>query len=148
MADGNLSQPEADALIAMDKHRVDDTPWEFPGPGGKLDIPLKSADGREEFRMNVYRGKVVLAKATYQNRARISTPLVRLDLSGGTHTNPDGEPVPCPHLHLYRQGYGDKWAIPAPAELLNSANDLYSTLSRFMDYCRVTEPPTINRSLF
>jgi hypothetical protein len=40
MADIDLSQAEADALIAMDKQRVDDKQWLFPGPGSRLAIPL------------------------------------------------------------------------------------------------------------
>jgi hypothetical protein len=39
MADINISQADADALIAMEKQRVDDKQWLFPEPGGRLAIP-------------------------------------------------------------------------------------------------------------
>jgi hypothetical protein len=32
MADINLSQAEADALIAVEKRRIDDKEWSFPSP--------------------------------------------------------------------------------------------------------------------
>jgi hypothetical protein len=47
MADIEITQIEADALIAMEKHRVDDVEWLFSVPGGRLAIPLISSDKRE-----------------------------------------------------------------------------------------------------
>ena len=44
MADINLSQEEADALLAMEKRRVDDRKWLFPSPGEKVSIALSSLD--------------------------------------------------------------------------------------------------------
>ncbi|HYW40058.1 MAG TPA: hypothetical protein VE957_18250 [Terriglobales bacterium] len=114
MADIDLLQAEADALIAMEKHRIDDTWREFPSPGGWLAIPLTSSDKRENFMLDVTRSQLKLTKATYQNRARQVVILMRLDLDGPLHRNPDGQEVRCPHLHVYRQGYADRWATPAP----------------------------------
>jgi hypothetical protein len=34
--------------------------------------------------------------------------LVRLDLGGAPHRNPFDEEIGVPHLHLYREGFGDK----------------------------------------
>jgi hypothetical protein len=82
MADIDLLQAEADALIAMEKHRIDDTWREFPGPGGWLAIPLTSSDKRENFMLDVTRSQLKLTKATYQNRARQVVILMRLDLDG------------------------------------------------------------------
>ena len=39
MADIDLAQAEADALIAMEKHRVDDNEWLFPCLGKDLQSP-------------------------------------------------------------------------------------------------------------
>lgn len=70
MADIDLTQSEADELIAMEKQRVDDKQWDFPGPGERLAIPLSSTDKRENFMLDITRAQVKLTKATYQNRAR------------------------------------------------------------------------------
>jgi hypothetical protein len=83
-----------------------------------------------------------------QNRARQVVVLVRLDLAGPTHRNPDGEEVPCPHLHLYREGYGDKWAKPLPADIFSAPTDLWATLQAFQVFCNITQPPHIERGLF
>jgi hypothetical protein len=91
---------------------------------------------------------VKLTKATYQNRARQAVILMRLDLDGPPHRNPDGEEVPCPHLHLYREGFGDKWAVPAPTTIYGNVKDLHSTFLAFMNQCNVTITPKIQWGLF
>ena len=60
------------------------------------------------------------------------------------HVNPDGEEVPCPHLHIYDEQYGTKMAIPAPACFSNTA-DLPGTLRDFLKYCKVESIPDIQR---
>ncbi len=74
--------------------------------------------------------------------------LARLDFAGPPHRNPDGEEVGSTHLHLYREGYGDKWAYPVPAERFPNLRDPWLTLDDFMRYCRIVEPPRIRRGLF
>ena len=64
------------------------------------------------------------------------------------HRSPDDVEVASPHLHIYREGYGDKWAFPLPADSFPNMNDLWLTLEDFMRYCNVTEPPFIRRGLF
>ena len=147
MSDSSLPQAEADALIGIEKHRVDDTSYLFPATGS-LTVPLQSPDRREQFELDIYRGRIDLSKATYQERGRQIVVLVRLDIAGPPHRNPDDEEVPCPHLHIYREGYGDKWAEPAPASVFANTSDLWTTLDEFMQYCRVTKPPLIEQGLF
>jgi hypothetical protein len=98
--------------------------------------------------LDVTRAQIRLTKATYQNRARVAIVLMRLDLDGPLHRNPDGEEVPCPHLHVYREGWGVKWAIAAPANKYANTSDLFSTFEMFMQHCNVTDPPRIERGLF
>ncbi len=143
MAEMELSQIEADRLISMEKHRVDNTKRIFPGRGERLSVPLTSLDKREMFMLDVTRGMVRLTKATFQNRSRQAIVLLRLDVDGSPHRNPDGAEVPCPHLHVYRAGYGDKWAFAAPNELVAEQSDLHVTLGLFMKLCNVTQPPII-----
>ena len=142
MADLNLTQAEADALMTMEKRRTDAVIWDYPAAGGRVSIPLVSADGREQFQIDLRRGGVQLEKRTYQNRARAVVILARLDFGGPPHRNPDDHEVPSPHLHLYREGYGDKWAYPVPSQFADLANPR-RTLDDFLRFCSVTEPPTI-----
>ena len=148
MAESNLTQSEADALIGMAKHRADDTRWDYPDMGGSIAVPLVSADRREQFILDVSRGRIDLAKGTYQTRGRQVVVLVRLDFGGSPHRNPDGEEIGSPHLHLYREGYGDKWACPVPASRFPNIGDSWQTLEDFMRYCHVIEPPAVQRGLF
>jgi hypothetical protein len=148
MADINLTQAEADALIAMEKHRVDNSTWDYPGLGGSISVPLVSSDRRENFILDVSRGRIDLLKGTYQNRARQVAVLVRLDFGGQPHRNPDDQEVSSPHLHIYREGYGDKWAVPVPPERFPDTLDLWELLQDFMRFCNIVEPPYIEKGLF
>jgi hypothetical protein len=98
--------------------------------------------------LDVTRGQIKLTKATYQNRARQAIVLMRLDLDGPPHRNPDDQEIPCPHLHVYREGYGDKWAIPAPIDRYPDVQDLFSTFAAFMRHCNITDVPRIQKGLF
>lgn len=148
MAGIYLTQAEADALIAMPKHRVEDGEVEYPGLGGKVMVPLVSENKRENFLLDVNRGRIELRKGTYQTRARQVVILVRLYFGGPAHRNPDDEEIPCPHIHVYREGFGDRWAIPVPACDFSNLADLWGTLSDFFRYCNITEPPRFSRGLF
>ena len=148
MADANLTQAEADALIAMEKRRSDDTEWSYPDLGGYVTIPLVSIDRRESFLLDLRRGRIDLSKGTYQNRGRQVVVLARLDFGGAPHRNPDGEEIGSPHLHLYREGFGDKWAIPVSDDHFPNLHDAWQTLQDFMRYCNIVEPPMIQRGIF
>jgi len=148
VAEINLSQAEADALIKMEKHKTDDRREEYPSLGGSITVPLVSADKREFFLLDVSRGRIDLLKGRYQNRAREVVVLVRLDFGGAPHRNPDGEEIRSPHLHVYREGYGNKYAVAVPCERFPHISDPWKTLEDFMRYCNVTQPPIIERTLF
>ena len=148
MADMNLTQAEADALIALEKHRVNEERSDFPMGGQSLVLPLQSPDKREQFLLDVSQGRIDLLKVKMQNRGRQVVVLVRLDLGGAPHRNPDGEEITVPHLHVYREGYGDKWAVPVPVDVFTSTNDVWRTLEEFMRFCNISQPPHIERGLF
>jgi hypothetical protein len=148
MADINLTQAEAIELINMEKHRLDDTAWDYPTLGGSITIPLIAANRKESFLLDISRSRINLAKGTYQNRGRKIVVLVRLDFGGPPHRNPDDAEIPTPHLHIYREGYGDKWAFPISSEEFSDIANLSQTLEDFMRYCNITERPSIRRGLW
>lgn len=148
MADINLTQAEADALITLEKHCVGDARSDFPMGGQSLVLPLQSVDKREQFLLDLSRGRIDLLKVKMQNRGRQVVVLVRLDLGGAPHRNPDDEEIPAPHLHVYREGYGDKWAVPVPADRFQNVSDVWVSLGDFLRFCNVTQPPHIERGLF
>jgi len=148
VAETELTQVEADRLLGMEKIRADDLTRDYPDLGGVLIVPMISIDRTENFLLDVRRGRIDLGKVTNQNRARVVVILARLDLGGPPHRNPDDTEVPCPHLHLYREGYGDKWAYSVPAAQFADLTDLWRTFQDFMNFCNVTQRPNIVRGLF
>lgn len=148
MSELNLTQSEADALIAMEKHCTDEEQHLFPTNNESLMLALHSPDKREHFLLDLSRGRIDLLKVKMQNRGRKVIVLVRLDLGGAPHCNPDGEVVQPPHLHVYQEGYGDKWAFPVPAEHFHSIDDLWTTFHDFMRYCNIKKLPNFQRGLF
>lgn len=143
-----LTQAEADALLAMEKHRVDEERRQLPDFGGGLSVPLASPDRAESFCLDITRSRINLIKGTFQNRARTTIILARLDFGGSAHRSPDGQEIGCPHLHLFREGYNDRWAIPIPTDRFPSIDDHFRLLQDFMCYCNVTRPPHFNQGLF
>lgn len=142
-----LTQQEADDLLAMEKHKTRPEGYAYPAVGGKLSIPLVSSDEREKFFLDVSRRKIELSRNKFQTRARIAMVLARLDLCDTPHRNPDGEEIPGPHIHFYKEGYGDAWAQPLPAYFTNP-EDCNTTLKQFMQYCAVTDAPEIFQGLW
>ena len=148
MVDILLTQAEADALIAMEKHRVTDDRANFPVGGESVVLPLQSADKREKFLLDLSSSSINLKKVKMQTRGRQVVVLVRLDLGGAPHRNPDGEEIPVPHIHTYREGYGDKWAMPVPTDQFRAVADVWTTFEDFLRFCNITQPPYIDRGLF
>ncbi len=148
MTDITLTQAEAEALIAMEKQRVNEDQSDFPMGGQSLILPLQSLDRREQFVLDLSRGRINLSRIKMQNRGRQVVVLVRLDLGSAPHRNPDGEEIAVPHLHIYREGFGDKWAFAVPTDQFTATSDVWRTLEEFLRFCNITQPPHIQRGLF
>lgn len=147
MSEIDLAQEVANALIAVRKRSLATDPVVVP-PSGRIEVPLSDLDGREDFQLDVRRARIDLKKGTKQTRTRQTIILVRLDFGGAPHRNPDGEEVKSPHIHLYREGFGDKWAYPLPNDSFSDIEDFWLTLDEFLKFCNVVEPPTFQKGLF
>ena len=85
-----LTQAEADQLMQMTKHFVR-APASITIPPGVDDTyELADPNDRERFLLDIWRGTLRLTKVRFQNRVRTVVVLVRLDVDGAPHTNPDG----------------------------------------------------------
>lgn len=146
MHSDSLTQAEADALLRMDKVPTSQAAHQFPDLGGRIEVLLASRDQRESFSLDINRKRIALTTG-YQTRGRKVVVLARLDFAA-PHRNPDGTEVGVPHLHLYREGYGDKWAVEVPPGMLSQPDDAWQSLHDFMAYCGVVESPNIVRGLF
>ncbi|MCC6477145.1 hypothetical protein IT157_08820 [bacterium] len=144
-----LTQQEADDLIATEKICETDITYHFPFQGDSLHIPLMSRDRREDFLLDIYRGRIDIMKVSYHNRVRKTIGLARIDIKGAPHENPDGTVVPCPHIHLYRAGAALKWAEPLDGTNygIRSLLDNEAVLGDFMRFINVTKAPRLQFTL-
>jgi hypothetical protein len=130
----------------MHKRCKERSVYRLPSLGGRLNVALESLDGREAFFLDLQRGRIDLTRRTYQHRARQIIVLARVDF-GAPHRNPDGEEIGVPHIHLYREGYADKWAMPLPLDRFRDAGDPQAVLADFLALCNIVEPPTLEGDL-
>ncbi len=143
----SLTQAEADYLIGLDKQFVTDDVLILGDTRLEFSRPVVSLDGREQFIVDVWRGTLNLKKYKLQLRARVVIPLVRVDVAGAPHPNPDGNLVLCPHIHLYREGYDDKWAFPLTDYPFRDPDDIIVTFDDFARFCNIQRIPRIQRSM-
>lgn len=144
---GNLSKTEIEYLLNLEKNCKSSQKYTFPSLGGKIEIELSSTDKKEYFLLDVWRSHIDLTRTKFQNRARKIIPLVRLDINSAPHKNPDGEQLDGTHLHIYKEGYGDKFAYPLPVEFTDCKSPGVF-LEKFMDYCHIIKKPIIEKDLF
>lgn len=148
-----LSQDEADRLLSMAKEFADSDNLEFGNASAmKFERDLISVDRREKFILDVERGNRKRTRLKYQTRGREVIILARLELNGPDHINPPnaphrpGERLPCPHIHLYVEGFEARVAyyLPEVATLnvRDSTNGL-STFEDFLHFCGVESWPDI-----
>lgn len=143
-----LTQFEADTLMALTKRFVD-PPSAFSIPPGADDrYELAAVTGREKFILDVQRGTLRVSRLTLNERVRTSIVLVRLDIDGRPHTNPDGSSVGRSHLHLYREGFEERWAIPMHAAKGQDGKlqfpeklDHAQLFRAFCAFCKIENPP-------
>lgn len=142
-----LSQDRADSLIIMPKYPTDNRTWDYPFGGSSVNIPLISLDETESFFLDISSSRFNLAKRKHQNRTG-TIVLVRLEINGAPHRNPDGTSVGPSHIHVYREGYDTKWAFEVPNQEFMCIDNPHKTFSDFMDYCNIIEAPNFIGGLF
>lgn len=113
---------------------------------------LHSRDHREQFLLDVERGGRTRARLKFQTRARRTIVLARIDIAGKAHRNLDnyphrpGQRFTGVHIHLYREGFGDRVAyLPEDLQafaLPGRPHDL-DWLAAFLDFCNIIDRPDI-----
>lgn len=148
-----MKQDEADRLIAIPKNFVNKE-IDLPLAGEFRDLEAKSEDEKHKFFVHLNRkGVIELSRCTYQMSYVTREILVRVDLDADkTHRNPSFEGrkniiIKGPHVHVFREGYGDKIAYPI--------NEIFPDLDpqnyeeafiAFRHYCNICKSP-LQRSL-
>jgi hypothetical protein len=108
---------------------------DIPIPGKNVSIPAKSTNKKEEFTIDLSRKTIKLQKTTEQLRSHDTIVLLRLDINAAQHRNPDSTEVGNSHLHIYKEGFSDKYAIDIPINKFSDLNDLEQTFIDFLRFC-------------
>ena len=105
------------------------------------------------FSLNVTQKRIVLKLKCQLRCTTEAVVLARLGFAS-PHRNPDGTAVGVPHLHIYREGYGDKFAYEVPPGMLKTPDDPRQVLLDFLATYNierngiVDRPPTADEPLF
>ena len=148
-----LTQAEADRLLQMEKRFVTNEPLELTQTlAMDFTRSLVSMDRREQFSLKVWRSPDIYVRVTYNTTARSSIVLARLDINGRRHRNPpsldqpEGEWLTGTHLHIYREGLGDRFALreeELPQRGFVLPLDLTGGFRSFLRLCGVVAVPQI-----
>ena len=143
-----ITQSEYNYLIQEDKAFEDVETSIKLGPAPiKWKRIINTINGKETFLFDFYRGSFEITKYTYNKRYRQTIVLLRYD-NGGRHTNPDGQFFDGPHVHLYREGYDDKFAFPIFEIGVSPSDSMEEVFKKIAQYCNIITIPTIEVTLF
>ncbi|MGH9352164.1 MAG: DUF6978 family protein [Terriglobia bacterium] len=138
-----LTQAEADYLMGVVKHFVRAPASITIPPGVDETFELADPNDRERFSLDIWRGTLRLSKLKFQHRVRTVIVLARLDVDGAPHTNPDGQRLSGSHMHLFREGYDDRWAYPVDTNSFTLLTESGKTFHEFCAFCSIESPPPV-----
>lgn len=94
----------AEFSILMNLPKVFDVYTILPGVGLRGRYNLHSLLSEDKFILDVSRSGRIEIKYTIQDRyTKTGYPLVRIDINGPTHTNPDGVKKSRNHIHIFKE---------------------------------------------
>ncbi len=132
-----MTKEKAQELINVMKRILTTGIYYLPPAGTMNKIPLQSVlSPKDRFLVYVNRkSKIVQNKYTLLLHFPEEN-LIRIDVNGTVHVNPDGTQIPCPHIHMRTkdQGQWDQWAFELPA-IFGDTEDCTVTLRDFLHYC-------------
>ena len=134
-----LTQSEIADLLQMDK-RLKQRTIAFPGGGDKEQYKLYLNKISDTMTLHIIAGKKNKLKYTFAE-VYDNIPLLRVDLHGQVHWNPDGKSVPTPHIHIYQEEYEDKIAYPLPSQFAKTDDPI----ELFIDYLKYSHVINYNK---
>ncbi len=131
---------DAQRLIHILKNIIETDYYMIPMPGEQNSIDLASVfSGSDRFKVLFNRCNTIRSnKYTLLLRYGKDHGLLRIDVNGPPHTNPDGTIVECPHIHVqtHEKGHWDAWAYDLPV-VFGNTDEMTKTLKQFLEYCSV-----------
>ena len=143
-----ITQAEFDFLMKEDKLFDDlSSPIQLGPAPIQWTRQINAVATKEVFLLDFFRGSFEVSKYTVNKRYRQTVILLRYD-NGGRHTNPDGVLFEGAHVHLYREGYNDKFAFPVSEIGVDKSDSMDAVFSKIMHFCNVKKFPIIEVSMF
>ena len=145
MSTYKLTQQEADEMISMLKHTLEDV-VNFPERGKNTYFQVEGTTKRDKFTIQICRGSINRLKYNIGARINISgISLLELHINpSNKHTNPDGTTILGSHWHIYSEKYGRAFAIEA--EDIQSDQFIENTLLLLQRF-NVVECPDIHMQI-
>lgn len=151
-----MKQDLIDELLQCLKRIEHHSTFDLPLKGFEEKLDLKS--NNHYFLIDINRKGRKRPQFTLQLRNKIykDYPLLRLDILGPPHRNPEGdfpyagEIIPCPHIHIAEEKFATKRAYPlndkyAKIHLTDhQLSDLVEILKVFLAYCNVANINHVN----
>lgn len=143
-----LTQEEADELLEMLK-KCASAALNFPAFGRRADFDVTGInDKSKKFVISVNRKNRYVNKVSFVARYKSGdVRLLRLDVNPSErHTNPegtDGNTIEGTHLHIYKEGFHDRYAIPF--DLKDKGLD--DTFKSFLERFNVVDIPQIRMQI-
>ena len=132
-----MTREQTQELIHVMKKLLLTGTYYFPTTGQMNSIPLQSLQSpKDKFTVYVNRKSTIVPGKYSTNLHYPQEDLLRIDVNGPVHVNPDGTKVPCPHIHIRTKDTGkwDVWAYDIPAGFGNT-EDYINTVKDFLQYC-------------
>lgn len=143
-----ITQTEYDFLMKQDKVFDDTASPVKLGPAPiQWSRKINSTSSKEIFLLDFYRGDFELSKYTINKRYRQTVIMLRYD-NGGRHTNPDGVTFEGRHVHLYKEGFNDKFAFPVSEIGVNDTDTMETVFNKIMHFCNINRLPNIEVTMF
>ena len=123
-----LSQEDADTLQIIEKALTNPKQVHLPPPNGtKIHAIHYWRDNRrkDDMKLSTYHAQKNKKKVSYRILYNSCILLIRVDTQDAT-----------PHINLYREHYGDRFAYPLPKEF-KDADDIVQLFMDFLSYSNI-----------
>lgn len=90
-----------------------------------------------EYRLTVYRGRINEVKISLTKLVQKTIVLVRVDVNGPYHSNPDGESIGPNHYHLYDETFKDRFAYELDEKYFKNIDNIGDIFNSFCRFCNI-----------
>lgn len=118
----------------------------LPQENESKDFGLHSRETGEEFLLSAERKNIVkfsIYRSKF-NHCYSKIPIVRLEIGGRPHINPDGTFIGRDHIHIFKEGYDLSWAYELSEENyikhFHNYNDYNLLFEDICVYCNIVIP--------